>query len=923
MNTAPGSFVPSSAVLQSEEPLSAAIGRYTNEVVGLLFDILIDVIKVRQPEIAPVLKGEAAVPEDNRELLLRLLQAQGIWFQLLNIAEENAAMKRRRMVETARGANEVAGTFAAVVSELADAGVPADEVQALLDQARVRPVITAHPTEAKRVTVLEIHRRIYLLLMQLEETRWTPAERKAFTEQLKNEIDLLWLTGELRLEKPSVEAEVAWGLHFFHESIFSRIPEVIGRLESALAAGYPGYRFRVPPFIQFGSWIGGDRDGNPFVTNDVTRSTLRSNRLASLHHYRNRLRALSQSLSIASHAIDVSDAFRKALDDAFRICPEADQVQARNRGELFRQFLSCMLVRLDATILATERGERPTGSAYRSSQEMVDELAAIEEGLVHARCAEIAKQLVKPMRREVETFGFRTVSLDLRDNTTTTNRALAAIWRQQHGEDATPPDSLSPEWCAWITAELERPIGATPPLASKPADAESTLGMLALVKESGDVMDERAFNAMVLSMTRSAADVLGVYLLAKYAGLFADHAGVERCTLMIVPLFETIGDLRRSPDIMRELLAVPFVRRTVEALGGVQEVMIGYSDSNKDGGYLTANWELHKAQSVLTEVGADCGIPLSFFHGRGGSVSRGGAPTGRAIAAQPAGSIHGQMRITEQGEVVSAKFANRGTARYTMELLAASVLQHSLMSGRERELLPCPEFDAVMEELSELAFAAYRELVEQPGLVNYYEAASPVEELTLLNIGSRPARRFGAKSLSDLRAIPWVFAWTQNRHLIPSWYGVGSGLERYVAKHGVEGEAMLKRMFNESRVFRLVMDEVEKTLPQIDLRIAREYAGMVSDAELRDRVFGLIEAEYHRTLKQVLKVSGGIILCERFPRFRRKLSRRLPAINAVGAEQIRLIQRFRSGEGEKDGREWLVPLLLSINCIASGLGWTG
>ena len=337
-------------------------------------------------------------------------------------------------------------------------------------------------------------------------------------------------------------------------------------------------------------------------------------------------------------------------------------------------------------------------------------------------------------------------------------------------------------------------------------------------------LDREAFGSFILSMTRSVADVLGVYLLAKEAGVFLDAAGTEICPLPIVPLFETIDDLRAAPAIMRELLAVPLVRRSTSWQGGVQEVMIGYSDSNKDGGFFTSNWELSKAQSKLTKLGDQTGVKIAFFHGRGGSVSRGGAPTGRAIAAQPAGSIRGRFRVTEQGEVVSSKYANRGTALYQMELLAASVFEHALKSEREEALVPHAEIDDAMEALSGASRAAYTRLISHPDLVTYFQSASPLEEISLLNIGSRPARRFGARSLADLRAIPWVFAWAQNRHLITGWYGLGSALETFIAVRGEEGEALLKRMFKDSRLFRLIMDEVEKTLLIVDLDIARDYS---------------------------------------------------------------------------------------------------
>ncbi len=349
-------------------------------------------------------------------------------------------------------------------------------------------------------------------------------------------------------------------------------------------------------------------------------------------------------------------------------------------------------------------------------------------------------------------------------------------------------------------------------MGSLPAEAVETIDMFRQVAELRRGLDREAFGSFILSMTRSVDDVLGAYLLAKEGGAFLDTTGKEICPLPIVPLFETIADLRAAPAIMAELLNIPLVRRSAHWQGGVQEVMIGYSDSNKDGGFVASNWELAKAQSKLTKVGREAGVAIAFFHGRGGSVSRGGAPTGRAIAAQPAGSIRGRFRVTEQGEVVSSKYANRGTAAYQMELLAASVLEHALKSEREEALQPRFEFDDAFEALSGASRAAYTRLISHPDLVTYFQAASPLEEISLLNIGSRPARRFGARSLSDLRAIPWVFAWAQNRHMITSWYGVGSAIQNFIAVRGDKGEALLKRMFHESRLFRLIVDEVEKAL---------------------------------------------------------------------------------------------------------------
>ena len=907
---------------ESPDPVAASAAHYANEVLELLSELMLTLVRKRAPEVEPVLRGERAPHELSAELLARTLQVQGIWFQLLSIAEQNAAMRRRRQIEAERGYELLRGTFARVFSDAAAAKVPAAEVRTLLEQLRVRPVITAHPTEAKRVTVLEKHRRIYRRLVDLESPRWTPRERQGLIDGLRNEIELLWLTGELRLQKPTVPQEVYWGLHFFNETLFEAVPDLLEKVERVLAQFYPGERWVVPPFFQFGSWIGGDRDGNPFVTNDVTHGTLLENRLTGLRRYRRRLDELVRALSITEKAFPISDRFRTALERELAATGQGDEIASRNPGEVFRQYLACMLRRIQLMIEHTERGDtRPDPAGYASADALLADLKLMEDELVEDGRPELATALIRPVRREVESFRFSTVRLDVRENTTKLNAALADLWRTGGTGDAPEPGSEA--WRTWLAAELARPL--TPGAATPEPSAEfaETFGMFQLVRRLREEIDREAFGAFVLSMTQSVSDVLGAYQLAKVGGLFADTAGVESCTLPIVPLFETIEDLQRAPAIMRELLGVPLVKRSVRAQGGVQEVMIGYSDSNKDGGFLTSNWELYKAQIKLTRVGKEMGVPIAFFHGRGGSVSRGGAPTGRAIAAQPAGSIQGRMRITEQGEVVSFKYANRGTAQYQIELLAASVVEHTIKSEREEALVPTAEFDEAMEALSGAAQAAYRKLVDHPDLLPYYQTASPLEEISFLNLGSRPARRFGARSLSDLRAIPWVFAWSQNRHFVPGWFGVGSGVLTFLQVRGERGTALMQRMFSDSRLFRLIVDEVEKTLSYVDLEMAREYAALVPEERVRAAVFPLIEEEYHRTVEAVLRISGGTALAERFPRFRRKLARRLPILNQISRQQIELLRRFRESGGDKSQEELLSALLLSINCIATGFGATG
>ncbi len=903
--------------------LSAA---YAKQVTDLMTEQLKAVINTRQPEILPFFMGESEIPEDNEVLLVGVLQAWSIWFQLLNIAEENTAMRRLRLIEKTRGLGHVPGTFGNVFETSVKDGISADEIQDLINSARIRPTITAHPTEAKRVTVLEIHRKMYLLLKELENQRWTEREREGLVSDLRNEIDLLWLTGELRLEKPTVKMEVNWGLHFFEEALFQSVPEMLEKLEWVLKQYYPDHKFNIPPFFQFGAWIGGDRDGNPFVTNDVTQKALLANRRTCLKRYQQRLAELVQRISVSRNAIVVSVEFSKSLEKILDESTDGNNIADRNPGEVFRQYVVCMQRLLEGTIANTdvERGA-PRYIGYTDADGFIEDLKQLEQGLIDANCEEQSASLITPFRREVEAFRFRTMRMDLRENSTMTNNTLAALWRQITGasNDVNPPAADSEEWQAWLLSELERPLDELPSFKELDDASASTLGMFCMARDMMEKLDREAFGNCILSMTQTVADILGLYLLAKYAGLFTDKAGVDKCTIPIVPLFETIDDLQRGSEMMEELLSIPVVRRSVEQVGDVQEVMVGYSDSNKDGGFFTANWELTKAQAKLTEVGEKAGIPISFFHGRGGSVSRGGAPLGRAIAAQPAGSIHGQMRITEQGEVVSSKFANKGTAQHNMELLASGVFMHTLKSQSESALAPNDEIDAAVEELSNYAFEAYRKLAETEGLVDYYNAASPVDELVKMNIGSRPARRFGANSLSDLRAIPWVFAWTQNRHLVTSWYGVGSGLKKFIEAHGDDADALLEKMFNESRIFRLIIDGVEKSLPLVDMDIAKAYASLVIDESLRERIYDMFIAEFKLTKKLVLRITGEKELLDRFPKFKRQFGRREEILGKVGLLQVKLVEKFRSRNNDKDKSNDLVPLLLSINCISAGLGSTG
>lgn len=892
---------------------------YADEIKDLLFGLLRSVIAEREPEVLKLFGDAPSALSPERGLRVAALQATGIWFHLTRIAEENAMMRVRRQLETAGGPDQVKGSFSNVLSEAAALGISPEEVGSTLRNFEVGPTLTAHPTEAKRVTVLEIHRRIYRKLVDLEAQRWTPREREGLIAQLRNDIDLLWMTGELRLERPHLDQEVAWGLHFFREPLFDAATQLYEHFARALHRHYGEDGLQIKPFLRFSSWIGGDRDGNPKVTSSVTRETLASNRASALARLRERLVALIPMISISGKVVQVPEDFKSRLEDLLAKSGDAENLRARNPNEDFRQYLVAIVLRLDAT----DGGENGAIS-YGNPNQLADDLKALEQGLIRMKAGAIASSFITPLRWEVETFGFRTVSLDIRQNSTVINRVLREIWHLNSPDTDVVPEPGSHAWSERLRAGLRAQEMFAPRLSQLSDEAAETMALFRLIQEVQTGIDRQAIGAFILSMTTSADDLLAVYLLAKYAGLCGGHDGSGAIALPIVPLFETISDLRAAPAILKDLLTVPLVRRSLKEAADVQEVMLGYSDSNKDGGFVCSTWELVKAQKKIIAAADGMGIQVRFFHGRGGSVSRGGAPTGRAIAAQPCGTVLGRMRTTEQGEVVSSKYANRGTALYQLELLSASVLAHSLKSSREAALQENAEFDEAIDALAGMSQVTYSRLLEQPGFVTYFLQASPVEELALLNIGSRPARRFGAASLADLRAIPWVFAWSQNRHLITGWYGFGSALQSFVQIRGREGQTQLAEMFDRSRLFRLMVDEVEKTLFQTDIDIASRYAGLVEDQETRDRIFSMIRREYDTTREQLAAITGQSTLAARFPAFRSRIGEIRPLIDRTNHLQVELLDEFRSAQDSDQVRgSTMVPLLLSMNCIATGLGWTG
>ncbi len=873
---------------QNQLPAWTTLDAGTTELVLSLWHKM---LVRRAPQVARQLTAGTAGSLPSGKQAVPYLQALNIRYQLLRIVDENVAIRARRASETDHGEAAVPESFAALVDEHDNR----DAIAGLVAETRIGPTLTAHPTETKRVTVLEIHRRIYRGLVSLETDRWTPRERQSLHDDIEADIDLLWLTGELRLDRPTPEDEIGWGLHFFRETLFDAVPQMCESLQRALHPNLTASG--IVPQLQFHSWIGGDRDGNPHVTTTVTRHALDQGRDIVLKRYADTLNEAAAQLSISDYIAPLGDAEYELLRSIIGSRPAA----FRNANESFRQALSTIRQRLSA-------------GGYTHVQDFISDLTAVEKALLSLDAELLVHRYIRPIRWSAEIFGFRTVTLDIRQNSTVVNATLKEIW--QHA-DAMVPEYGTSQWSQRIRDELASEQLPRLNVRHLTAQGLELIDLLVLILERVEGPDPKAIGPFILSMTQSADDIAAVLLLARYVGF--DRQAPQ---LRVVPLFETIQDLRNAPGIMSEYLEIPIARRCVSrpsATGAskVVEVMLGYSDSNKDGGFFCSNWEVHCAQGRIVSTLEALGYQTTFFHGRGGSVSRGGAPTHRAIEAQPPGTVGSCIRLTEQGEVVSARYANRGSAASHLELLLSSTLSHRLQKPTRHA---SAEDNDLMAALSGLSQTAYTSLVQSEGFLDYFQQASPVEELAKLKIGSRPAKRFGANTLDDLRAIPWVFSWTQNRHLITGWYGFGSAIENFYSIRGDSGLAMLRKMFHQSDFFRLVVDETEKTLFQTNLEIAGAYSSLVTDQQVRNTIFKKISDEYERSVEAVTLVTGDPPLARRFPEFRYQFDRYSRDLGRIHQLQIELLREARQPESDK---AITVPLLQSMHCISSALGWTG
>lgn len=853
------------------------------------------------------------------------------------------------------------GTFITLFPHLFNLNVPPQQIQRLIAQLDVQLVFTAHPTEIVRHTIRDKQRRVVQLLQQLDgvdkrTTNGIPAwEAQEVREQLLEEIRLWWRTDELHQFKPEVLDEVDYALHYFQEVIFDAIPHLYKRFKYALSRTFPWLEPPRKNFCQFGSWVGSDRDGNPSVTPEITWETACYQRNMVLEKYIKSIKQLINLLSLSLHWSDILPDLLESLElEQSQLSDVYDQLALRFRQEPYRLKLSYVLKRLENTRdrnLALYKRETLKSNnipIYRSGEEFLAELRLIERNLTETglSCRELENLIC-----QVEIFGFNLTHLDIRQESSRHSDALNEIL-EYLGVLKVPYDELTEdERVAWLVEELQtrRPlIPAELPFSEKTNDVIQTFRVVrSLQQEFG----HNICHTYIISMCRQVSDVLEVLLLAKEAGLYDPGTAVG--TVQVVPLFETVEDLQRSISVMRKLFTLRLYRAFLaggyqaEGVGedgeatssspltsNLQEVMLGYSDSNKDSGFLSSNWEIHKAQKSLQKVAEEYGVNLRIFHGRGGSVGRGGGPAYEAILAQPGHSINGRIKITEQGEVLASKYSLQDLALYNLETITTAVIQASLLRTGFDDIEPWNE---IMEELAARSRVHYRNLIyEQPDFIDFFHQVTPIEEISQLQISSRPARRpSGKKDLSGLRAIPWVFSWTQTRFLLPSWYGVGTALQEFLNEEPEEHLKLLRYFYIKWPFFKMVISKAEMTLAKVDLQMARQYVQELSQPEDKDRlekVFEQIAQEFYQTRDLVLQITGHQKLLDGDPILQRSVQLRNGTIVPLGFIQVSLLKRLRQARtnvtsGVIHSRyskgELLRGALLTINGIAAGMRNTG
>ncbi|CAN5136670.1 phosphoenolpyruvate carboxylase [soil metagenome] len=857
----------------------------------------------------------------SRDETVSVVRAFSQFSHLANIAEDRHTVRRRRARMLDEGAG-TPGTFGHALDRLDQAGVGLAAIRDQLAHAVIAPVLTAHPTEVQRKSILDLQRSLAVRLAERDQPL-TRDERDSNLLALRATISALWQTRTLRLNKLTVADEIENSLSYYPGTFLPQIPKLYEELERTLAKRSPRLAgLRLPSFLRMGTWIGGDRDGNPFVTAATLRRASQRAATVAFQHYLSQTHALAADLSMSEKQVSV--------DAALAALAERGGDRSPHRAdEPYRRALTGIQARLRATARAAGLpfGDAPEAAEpYADAAAFTADLGIIETSLNQHHGHAIATQRLLPLCRAVDVFGFHLATLDLRQSSDIHEQVVAELMRTA-GVCADYAALSETAKVQLLDAELAGERLLRSPYT---AYSELTVGELAVLDSARDaraVLGPRAIELAVVSHTETLSDLLEVALLQRECGLFRRAAdGSARMDLMVVPLFETIADLDNATGIMAEWLAHPVIAQTIAARGSMQEVMLGYSDSNKDGGFLTSNWSLYKTEVKLVELFKQAGIRMRLFHGRGGTVGRGGGPSYQAILAQPPGSVGGSIRLTEQGEIIASKFAEAELGRRHLETLVAATIEATLLPG----VVAAPEFMDALEAMSAIAMRSYRGLVyDTPGFTDYFFAATPITEIAGLNIGSRPASRKASRRIEDLRAIPWGFSWGQCRLLLPGWFGMGSAMQTFVdgsdsepldRKTRTQRLALLKRMASDWPFFTALLSNMDMVLAKTDLAVARRYAELVPSKKLREHVFGRIAEEHAKTQHWLLQVSGERSLLEREPLLKRSIRNRLPYLDPLNHLQVELIKRHRAKGADEQVK---LAIQLSINGLAAGLRNTG
>ena len=850
------------------------------------------------------------------EELRRIVRAFSVYFQLVNIAERYHRVRRRRQYESAPDNPPQRASLASALARLKGEGLGQEALRRVLEEMSVGLVMTAHPTEAMRRSIRRKHVRIGEMLESMETPSLTWKERRRLEEDLAEEITVLWQTEELRVRRPEVGQEIERTLLFFENPLISATLEAYREFEDELSRQFPEGTPRLGCVLEYGSWVGGDQDGNPFVEPEMITTALGLHRETIIGRHLASVGSLADHMSQSVGLIPVSDELRRSVGRDEGLMPDlVARYGELDPNEVYRRKLLFMSERL-------RRALRQPGSplAYSSVSGFVDDLRTIRESLLQNGGARVAEGGLRDLIRQAEVFGFHLAKLDVRQERSTVVRAVALLVGSKTGEDILEMDEAAR--AALLRRLLADPGLSLPEPEDVPEETRKVLETFWRIRRAKDEHSGTPVETFILSMARNASDVLSVQPLARRAGLLeVDEDG--RCSanyLKVTPLFETVDDLRRAPEVLGLLLEDPFYRSSLRASDDLQEIMVGYSDSGKDAGYVTSNWTLYKAQGLLCSVAQRYGVNLRLFHGRGGSAGRGGGPSYQAIMAQPHHTLQGRIRITEQGEVISFKYSMRGLARRNLDTVLAAVLE---ASADETPSEPDPGWVEVMEDLSAKARKAYLNLVyEDEDFLTFFSEASPIGELSLLNMGSRPTRRVPNPTVDSLRAIPWVFAWTQNRFLLPSWYGAGTALGDFLAE--AEGLALLREMYEGWPFFRTLVDFMQMTLAKSDLRVAENYTSLVSDPAIRDRLWSRISEEHHDCVKAVLLITENAHLLDDSPVLQRSIRLRNPYVDPLSYVQVALLRRLRALKEDSPAKEDVLNvLLLSISGVSSGMLNTG